>query len=87
MQLLCQPEIPIRKVDEHGNVRTPPVYLRQQLVEFTIDSRQMAQHFKQPNHGYIAGMDYYLAACLAHALAAHAEAFDCARVQLAKRRQ
>ncbi len=73
MQFARQPKIEVGKVDQHRRVRTPPFRLGHDFAKQPEDARQMFDHFRQPHHRDLVGVDHQLASGLLHPLAAHAK--------------
>ncbi len=72
MELLRQPEVNFRKVNENGDRRPPVADGALQLAELPIDARQMQHHFRQAHHGHVFGADNALNPGCGHTRAAHA---------------
>ena len=63
-------------IDDDGKVRTAPVGLGDQFVKQAVDFWQMADDFRNADHGEIFGVDDRVASGGAHAVSAHAEKFQ-----------
>src|SRR6266481_1461488 len=73
MKFARQTKIEFGKINENGSVRPALLRFGNELVEPSKDSRQMRDHFRQPNDRDFLSVNQQLAAGNAHRFATHTE--------------
>ena len=71
MKQFGKTEMNLGEVDKDGDGRSPRANRPLELLEFTVDARQVQHNFSESHHSHVFRADDALDARRSHALAAH----------------